>query len=96
MLAKLRTMKGKHLAKKEKSQNQRKTSNVILLILGIFLLSFVICMIVTFWRFQSVPDTLIDKVLDGSSIEVLVLALIKISKVISQAIKPDKNKEEPK
>ena len=58
-----------------------KTTNRVLLILGVFLLAFILCMIVTFWVKGAVPDTLIQCVLDGSAIEAVVLAAIKIVKV---------------
>ena len=60
---------------------KRKTSNVVLLVLGLFVLAFIVCMIVTYWRFQSVPDTLIQYTLGAGGVEALSLALIKISKV---------------
>lgn len=70
-------MSGKRIAKKE-----RKTSNIILIVLGVFLLSFIVTMIVIFCVTGSVPDTLIQCVLDTSKIEALALGAIKISKVI--------------
>lgn len=60
-----------------------KTSNIVLLALGLFLLAFVVVMVVTFWFKGSVPDTLIEYVLDGSKLEALVLAAITIIKVIT-------------
>ncbi len=59
-----------------------KTSNIVLLALGVFLLAFITAMILTYWVKGGVPDTLIEYVLDGSKVEALVLALITISKVI--------------
>lgn len=59
-----------------------KTSNIVLLALGIFALAFIIAMIVTFWRFQTVPDTLIQMVLGAGGLESAALAAIKVSKVI--------------
>lgn len=61
---------------------RKKTSNKILVILGIFLLLFILCMIVTFWVKGSVPDTLITCVMSGGGIEAIALAGIKISKVL--------------
>jgi len=61
---------------------ERKTSNIILLILGIFVVAFIITMIVIFCVKGSVPDTLIQYTLGAGGLEVLVLALIKISKVV--------------
>ena len=59
-----------------------KTSNTVLLVLGIFVLAFIVCMIVTYWRFQAVPDTLIQYTLGAGGLEALALAAIKVSKVI--------------
>ena len=58
-----------------------KTTNRVLLILGIFLLAFITVMIVTFWVKDSVPDTLIQYVLGAGGVESLALAGIKIAKV---------------
>lgn len=62
---------------------ERKTSNIVLTILGVFLLAFIVTMIVTFWVKGSVPDTLIQCVLGAGGLEALVLAGIKVSKVIA-------------
>lgn len=73
-----------------KRQKERKTSIVVLAVLGLFLLAFVVTMIVTYWRFQSVPDTLIQYTLGAGGVEAVVLAGIKIAKTIS-----GEKKEEP-
>lgn len=59
-----------------------KTSNTVLLVLGLFVLAFIVCMIVTYWRFQAVPDTLIQYTLGAGGMEALALAAIKVSKVV--------------
>lgn len=59
-----------------------KTSNRVLLVLGLFALAFIIAMTVTFWRFQAVPDTLIQMVLGAGGLESAALAAIKVSKVL--------------
>ena len=59
-----------------------KTSNTVLLVLGLFVLVFIVCMIVTYWRFQAVPDTLIQYTLGAGGLEALALAAIKVSKVV--------------
>ena len=59
-----------------------KTSNRVLLVLGLFALAFIIAMTATFWRFQAVPDTLIQMVLGGGGLESAALAAIKVSKVL--------------
>ena len=61
----------------------KKTANVILLVLGVFLLAFIISMVVTFWVKGAVPDTLIQYTLGGGGLEALLLAGIKIAKVVS-------------
>lgn len=60
-----------------------KTSNCVLLALGLFLLAFIIVMIVTYWVKGAVPDTLIQYTLGAGGVEALLLAGIKISKVIA-------------
>lgn len=62
---------------------ERKTSNIVLAILGVFLLAFIVTMIVVFCVKGSVPDTLIMCTMGGSGLEALVLAGIKVSKVLA-------------
>lgn len=66
-----------------KKNNKRKTSNIVLLVLGIFIMAFIISMEVIFCVTGSVPDTLIQYTLGAGGLEVLLLAGIKISKVVS-------------
>lgn len=61
---------------------KKKTSNKVLVILGTFIFLFITVMIITFWVKDSVPDTLIQYTLGAGGVEVLMLAGIKISKVI--------------
>lgn len=68
---------------KKKKTNKISTSNLILMILGAFILTFIIAMIVIFCVYQAVPDTLIQYTLGAGGVEAVVLALIKISKVVS-------------
>ena len=68
---------------RRRKRNSKKTSNRILILLGVFILLFIITMIVTFWVKGSVPDTLIQYVLGAGGVEALLLAAIKISKVIA-------------
>jgi len=60
-----------------------KTSNLILLALGLFALSFIAAMTVIFCVKGAVPDTLIQYTLGAGGVEALLLAGIKISKVVS-------------
>ena len=68
------------MAKKNK---KRKTSNIVLLVLGLFIMAFIVSMEVIFCVTGSVPDTLIQYTLGAGGLEVLVMALIKVSKVVS-------------
>lgn len=72
----------------------KNTSNLVLIILGEFLLVFIACMIVTFWRFQTVPDTLIQYTLGAGGVEALLLAGIKISKVVTGGNAGEREDEE--
>ena len=65
-----------------RSRKKSKTSKRVLTFLAVFLISFVAVMVITYWKFQSVPDTLIECVLDISKYESLALATIKITKVV--------------
>ena len=59
-----------------------KTSNLVLLAIGIFIVAFIVSMEIIFCVTGSVPDTLIQYTLGAGGIEVLLLAAIKISKVV--------------
>ncbi len=63
--------------------NTIKTSNLILLALGIFALAFITAMIVIFCVKGAVPDTLIQYTLGAGGVEALLLAGIKVSKVLT-------------
>ncbi len=58
-----------------------KTSNFILLAMGLFAVAFIAAMTVIFCIKDSVPDTLIQYTLGAGGVEALLLAGIKISKV---------------
>ena len=72
----------------------KNTSNRVLAILGTFLLTFIACMVVTFWRFRTVPDTLIQYTLGAGGVEALLLAGIKISKVVTGGNAGEREDEE--
>lgn len=59
-----------------------RTSNIILAIIGIFILAFIVSMEVIFCIKGSVPDVLIQYTLGAGGVEVFLLAAIKISKVV--------------
>ena len=58
-----------------------KTSNTVLIVLGVFLLAFIVTMIVIFCVKGSTPDVLIQYVLGAGGVETLALAIIKVAKV---------------
>ena len=60
-----------------------RTSDRVLLALGIFFVAFIGAMTVTFWRFGAVPDSLVQCTLGAGGVEALLLAAIKVSKVLS-------------
>lgn len=64
-----------------KRRKKAKTSNVILLAMGLFALAFIAVMTVIFCVKGAVPDTLIQYTLGAGGVEALLLAGIKISKV---------------
>lgn len=64
-------------------QGRGKTSDFVLLVLGGFLLAFIVAMTVIFCVKDAVPDTLIQYTLGAGGVEALLLAGIKISKVIT-------------
>lgn len=71
-----------------------KTSDRVLILLGLFLLAFIVAMIVTYWVTGGVPDTLIQYTLGAGGVEALLLAGIKISKVVT-GDKPETKQSPP-
>ncbi len=57
-----------------------KTLTKILIILGIFIFAFVAMMVVLFWKFQAIPDTLVTCVLGAGTAELVATAVIEIVK----------------
>lgn len=57
------------------------TSKKIIKVIGIFLLSFILTMIVIFCVKGCVPDVLIEQVLDFSKWEAGALVIIKLGKI---------------
>lgn len=69
----------------------KNTANWVLAFLGGFIVLFIATMIVTYWRFQMIPDTLVQYTLGAGGIECLLLAGIKITKVIKDYGKEDED-----
>ena len=76
-------MSGKRLLEVKNPKPKQKTSNLVLLVLGLFLLLFIIAMTVIFCVKDAVPDTLIQYVLGAGGVEAVLLAAIKVSKVVT-------------
>lgn len=72
----------------------KNTANVILTVLAVFIFCFIVMMIITFWKFQVVPDVLIQYTLGAGGVECLVLAGIKVSKVVTGYKKSDGDEDE--
>ena len=68
--------------RKGKHKKPLSTANRVLILLGVSLAAFVVVMVVTFWVKGSVPDSLIDKVLDIGQWEAGFLAAIKVAKTV--------------
>ena len=64
-----------------KRWKEPRTSNVVLLALGLFAFGFIVAMTVIFCVKGAVPDTLIQYTLGSFAVELFSLARIKISKV---------------
>lgn len=58
------------------------TRNKVLILLGIGIGTFILVMIVTYWKTGGVPDTLVEKVLDFGQWEAGFLAAIKVAKTL--------------
>lgn len=67
----------------QREKDSMKTSNLILALLGLFLLTFISAMTAIFCVKGAVPDTLIQYTLGAGGVEALLLAGIKVSKVIA-------------
>lgn len=65
-----------------------KALDVALIVVAAFFVMFTTAMIVTFWRFQMVPDTLIASFYASCGIELVMAAWIETKK------KKDKDKDE--
>lgn len=81
-------------SKNKNTNKQRKPLNTlmkVLISLALFLLAFIVSMIVIFCVKGSVPDVLIEAVLDGSKLEAFLCAAIQITNIITG--KKDKEKE---
>lgn len=66
-----------------REEKPAKTSEIVLTLLGLFLLAFIITMIVIYCVKGSIPDTLVQYTMGDCGMEAILLAGIKVSKVIA-------------
>ena len=59
----------------------------VLVCIALFLLAFIVTMIVIFCVKGEIPDTLVDKVLDGATWELAISGLITVSKNLTKSKK---------
>lgn len=63
------------------------TRDKVLLALGLFIAAFIIAMVAVFCIYGSTPDTLIQYTLGAGGLEALLLAIITVSKVVTNKSK---------
>ena len=71
-------------------KSKMKFSKKIIILMFATMILFTVTMIVTFWRFQSIPDALIDPFFSFFGIEGGALGIIKVSEVIADKIEVKK------
>ena len=76
------------------AKKKRKTSNVILVILGVFYLFFIALMVVIFLWKGAIPDTLVQCTMGAGGIEAVALSAIKVSKELSKKKKTNAEMQE--
>lgn len=67
-------------------KSKMKFSKKIIILMFATMILFTITMIVTFWRFQSIPDALIDPFFSFFGIEGGALGIIKVSEVVAEKL----------
>lgn len=67
-------------------KNKLKFSKKIIILMFTTMFLFTITMIVTFWRFGSVPDALIEPFFNFFGIEGGALGVIKVSETVAEKI----------
>lgn len=71
-----------------------KTLNIVLSIVGILIVLFIVMMIITFWKFQQVPEVLVTAVLGTGIAELILTTIITVCKHIWKKDNPDFLEEE--
>lgn len=82
-----------------KHRKPMSTANRVLILMGLGMVLFIGVMVVTFWEKGSVPDSLIEKVLDFGQWEAGFLAAIKVAKTVkgeSRKVSKDNERSDEK
>ena len=74
-------------------KNKMKFSKKIVILMFVTMILFTITMIVTFWKFQSVPDMLIEPFFSFFGIEGGALGIIKVSETVAEKIEFKRGKK---
>ena len=74
-------------------KNKMKFSKKIVILMFVTMILFTITMIVSFWKFQSVPDMLIEPFFSFFGIEGGALGIIKVSETVAEKIEFKRGKK---
>ena len=74
-------------------KSKMKFSKKIIILMFATMITFTITMIVTFWRYQAIPDSLIEPFFGFFGIEGGALGVIKVSEVIAEKMEAKKKKK---
>lgn len=77
------------MSKKQKMKFSKK----IIILMFATMIAFTVTMIVTFWRFQAVPDMLIEPFFAFFGIEGGALGIIKVSEVLAEKLEIKRGKK---
>ena len=73
--------------------NKMKFSKKIIILMFATMITFTVTMIVTFWKFQAVPDMLIEPFFGFFGIEGGALGVIKVAEVMAEKIELKRGKK---
>lgn len=74
---------------KKKRKKHIKALDVALIVVAAFFVAFTAIMVVTFWRFQMIPDTLVASFYTSCGIELIMAAWIETKKQKRKETKHD-------
>lgn len=71
-------------------KNKMRFSKKIIILMFATMITFTVVMIVTFWKFQCVPDALIEPFFDFFGVESGALGIIKVGETIAEKFETKK------